>query len=321
MFKLKNKKFVYAFIGFIVLLSAAFFANDYMSKQQAPSQETINLTQSIYFVDKESNGIKSEEREVGGENLLEMLYNAVEKMETAPKNESLTSAIPEGLTILGIELGDEIAKVNLSSNYNELKTGDEMLFRAAIVWTFTDFYFVDEVELLVDGTPLTKSNGEELGPMGRDDLIIDAQIEAEPTSSTRVITLFFADETAENLIPEERRIEVNANQPIEKYIMEQLILGPKETGSVATVPHETKIRSIQTMDGICYVDLSQEFASKHNGGSTGEYFTIYSIVNSLCELSEVEKVQFLIEGEKQDEFKGHMEFSQPFAPLELEEEE
>ena len=44
--------------------------------------------------------------------------------------------------------------------------------------------------------------------------------------------------------------------------------------------------------------------------------TVYSIVNSLCELDEVEKVQFLIEGEKQIEYKGHIEFDKPFRPME-----
>lgn len=58
--------------------------------------------------------------------------------------------------------------------------------------------------------------------------------------------------------------------------------------------------------------MSGDFVVKHTGGSVGEWFTIYSIVNSLTELDNIKKVQFLIEGEKQQDFKGHMDFSKPF---------
>ena len=94
--------------------------------------------------------------------------------------------------------------------------------------------------------------------------------------------------------------------------MEQLIAGPESKDLFPTVPPETKIRDVKVVDGICYVDLSMEFVTKHGGGSSGEAFTIYSIVNSLTELSNINKVQFLIEGEKLDEYKGDFDFGKPF---------
>ena len=49
-----------------------------------------------------------------------------------------------------------------------------------------------------------------------------------------------------------------------------------------------------------------------------EKMTIYSIVNSLTELKEIDKVQFLIEGEKVKEFKGNFRFNNAFQePLQL----
>lgn len=43
-----------------------------------------------------------------------------------------------------------------------------------------------------------------------------------------------------------------------------------------------------------------------------EKLTIYSIVNSLTEVNTVNKVQFLIEGEKINEYNGDMDFSKTF---------
>ncbi|MDD3569780.1 MAG: GerMN domain-containing protein [Lachnospiraceae bacterium] len=316
---MKKRNLIY--ISILVIVFAAIFAvSSLKSEEESTSAEPINLTQDIYYVDVESSNLKTEQHVIGGKSLLEMLTNAAIELKNAPKSETLVSAIPQNVQILDVSLKDNVVTVNVSKNYADMKTGEEMFCRAALVWTFTGFYFVDEVEILVEGVPLAKTNGTPFGPMGRDDLIVDAQIEAEPTNSTRVFTLYFANEDATALVAEERRVEVNPNQPVEKYILEQLILGPKEAGHVATVPPETKIRNIKTADKICYVDLSEEFVTKHGGGSTGETLTIYSIVNSLAELKDVEKVQFLIEGEKQDEFKGHLEFGKPFEPYNFSEE-
>lgn len=310
---MKKRNYIYIMIIFIIF--AVVFAMSVLREEEKNiSGEPINLTQDIYYVETESASLKSEQHVIGGKTLLEMLNNALIELKAIPKSETLVSAIPENLQILGISLDDNIVTINVSKNYRDMKTGEEMFCRAALVWTFTGFYFVDEVKILVEGAPLTKTNGEAFGPMGRDDVVVNAEIEAEPTNSTRLLTLYFANEDATALVVEERRVEVNPNQPVEKYIIEQLIAGPQEGGHVATVPPETKIRNIQTVDGICYVDLSEEFVTKHGGGTTGESLTVYSIVDSLAELDSVEKVQFLIEGEKQDEFKGHLEFSKPFKP-------
>ena len=59
-----------------------------------------------------------------------------------------------------------------------------------------------------------------------------------------------------------------------------------------------------------YVNLSRDFIKKK--GSISEPIIIYSIVNSLTELDGVKKVQFLIEGEKINEYNGDLDFSKPF---------
>ena len=310
---MNNNKSILAVVGVFIIVVMALFVSRNVETEESV-KEPVTLTQAIYFVDKETSSLVLEEREIGGKTLLEILDNAIFQMNVLPKSEALIGAIPEGLEIFEISLEDGVAAINVSSQYRELKISEEMFFRAAIVWTLTDFYFVDKVEIFVEGEPLKKINDEPVGPIGRDELIINAQIDPQPTNSSRILRLYFTDSKANRLVGEDRRVEINPNQPIERYVLEQLILGPKENGNMPTVPVETKIRDIQTQDGICYVDLSQEFVLRHSGGSTGEMFTIYSIVNSLCELQEVEKVQFLIEGEKQDEYKGHIEFSKPFEP-------
>ena len=58
---------------------------------------------------------------------------------------------------------------------------------------------------------------------------------------------------------------------------------------------ETKIVNILTKDGICYVNLDSNFLTVINNVSTE--VAVYSIVNSLVELDNINKVQILVNGE------------------------
>ena len=266
-----------------------------------------------YYLDKTSSTLKPEKRTIYGATVKEQAEYVISTIKDSPATENYSSVIPQNVEVISSSLKDRNLTLNLSKEYSDLKSGEELLCRAALVWTLTEIEGIDSVEIKIEGESLKKTNGEELGPMKREDVVIDTTIDTQPTNRV-TLKLYFGDSDATKLVAEERTVDVNPNQPLERYVMEQLIAGPAEKDNIATVPAETKIRDIKTADGICYLDLSAEFVNKHNGGSTGELMTIYSIVNSLCELEHIEKVQFLIEGEKQDEFKGHIVFSKPFSP-------
>ncbi len=288
-----------------ILTSACSFGGD--NNDDKPSGVTINY----YYLDKTKSTLKTELKSVPEGNDTEVIKGIFDNLKGQPVLESLVSVVPEKIELKSSLLKDGALVLNLTKDYNDLKAGEELLCRASIVWTFTELENVDSVEIKVEGVAITKTNGEAMGPMTRDDVVIDKPIDTQPTN-IEVLTLYFGDENATELVSEARTVEVNPNQPLERYVVEQLIAGPTTKGHIRTIPAETKIRDIETADGVCYLDLSAEFVNKHNGGSTGELMTIFSIVNSLCELEHIDSVQFLIEGEKQDEFKGHVNFSNPF---------
>lgn len=283
------------------------------NKVDEPTTETIKkLTVECYFADTASASLKAENREVQGEAITDIISNTLAELKKGPKAEGHVQTIPEGVEFLSANLDGDVLTVDVSKSYNDIKSGEEVLCRAAVVWTLTSIEGVKYVVITVEGKELTLTNGQPIGKLSREDILIDEVISPESTQYATV-KLYFTNDQATGLDVEERRIEVNPNQPIERYVVEQLIAGPESENLLPTMPVETKIRDIKTTtDGICYVDLSSEFVTKHGGGSSGELLTIYSVVNSLTSLDNVKKVQFLIEGEKQEEFKGHVDFSQPF---------
>lgn len=164
--------------------------------------------------------------------------------------------------------------------------------------------------LLVSGCgtrPDTKPGGDPAaGETGR------PPISSEPAESTVTVTLYFSDAQAMYLEREEREV-VKGNETLEELVIAELMKGPAERESGSPIPEGTKLLGVSVVDGVAYVNFSEEFRSKHWGGSTGESHTVYAIVNSLCELEGIEKVQFLLEGDPLDTL-GHMELTEPVAP-------
>lgn len=134
---------------------------------------------------------------------------------------------------------------------------------------------------------------------------------SQPTEKT-IITLYFSDKEAINLVPEKREI-VKGTKSIEQIIVEELIKGPLDVSQLRTVPAEAKLLAIKIEDELAIVDFSEEFVNKHWGGSTGEIFTIYSIVNSLTELPKIKSVQFLVNGKKVGTLSGHLDLEKPIG--------
>jgi spore germination protein GerM len=86
----------------------------------------------------------------------------------------LTSAIPEGTRLLGVELVDGVARVDLSAEIGSGGGSLSMQARVAqLVHTATQFDTVDSVRMLVDGEEVESIGGEGLmvdQPLGRADL-------------------------------------------------------------------------------------------------------------------------------------------------------
>lgn len=125
------------------------------------------------------------------------------------------------------------------------------------------------------------------------------------------LRLYFADSQAMYLEPEDRTVTARPEDTYQTLVIRELIDGPAVEGHGRTIPEGTKLLSLEIVDGVAYVNFSKEIQTNHWGGSTGEMFTIYSIVNSLTESPEVTAVQFLIEGQRVESLVGHADLTKP----------
>lgn len=161
---------------------------------------------------------------------------------------------------------------------------------------------------------LGKSN-DELTPASS---IVMGEDEAKKLTDKVPIHLYFAGEDNSKLKLEVRYIPMaDAKKSVDNLasiIVKELIKGPlKDCGLKATIPAGTQLRTpVKISSGVATVDLSKEIIDKHPGGKDAEQLTIFSIVNSLTELKDVQKVKFLVNGKPVKNFKDHFQFDIPF---------
>jgi spore germination protein GerM len=87
--------------------------------------------------------------------------------------------------------------------------------------------------------------------------------------------------------------------------MKLLIEGPKSEKLENTIPDGTKINKIELKGNILWIDFSQEFIENHKNGAEEESKTIYSIVNTMTQLNEVDGVKIVIDGKENCAFSDN----------------
>lgn len=84
---------------------------------------------------------------------------------------------------------------------------------------------------------------------------------------------------------------------------------------VSAIPGGTVLRALYvTPQGEAFVDLSQDVATAHPGGSLNEMLTIYTVVHALTfNLPAITSVQLLVDGREVDTLAGHVDLRRPLA--------
>lgn len=99
--------------------------------------------------------------------------------------------------------------------------------------------------------------------------------------------------------------------------MNLLIEGPKSEKLEKTIPEGTKVNKIELKKKVLWIDLSKEFIENHKQGAEAESRTIYSILNTMTQLNEVESVKFVIDGKEDSAFSDNaIKLKDAFVPKE-----
>ena len=254
---------------------------------------------SVYFKNSQSNELSEEKRFVNTDkktNAAEMAKLAVTELVRGPQNEKNVGIIDKEAKLLSLVINDGVATVNMSKHFSKKKGVEGLILRFAFINTLCSIEGINGIVIQVEGKPLISENtGKEYGVLSISDIALN-------TEDKISVKLYFPDKNGEKLVAEQRSVDAQQALSLEKTVVGELIKGPSGDKKSAAIPEGTKLLNIETKDSVCYVNFSSEFKSKTSSGSTATMLTLYSVVNSLCELKNVESVQILINGETGVEF-------------------
>ena len=266
-------------------------------------------TVDVYYLNKEETGIDSEPYKMQKQETDDQIRELLEILAMAPDDADYKATISSSFTIVSVERDEEQVILTVDEGYRNLNPTAEVLTRAALVRTITQLNGIEYVSMKVRNDPLTDRSGNPIGIMEASMFIDNAGDEINTYEKAR-LTLYFTDKSGTKLVEASRSVVYNTNISMEKLVVEELIKGPNNDEIFPTVNPETKVNNVTVKDGNCYVNLNESFLTPMTN-ATSEV-TIYSITNSLVELSNVNKVQISINGDTEGTFRERIPFSTIF---------
>lgn len=263
----------------------------------------------IYYLNREETKISEFAYYTSTKEPIKVLGEMIQVLGQTPGNVNYHETI-SNFQITAYSISEDVVQISVNEDYKDLSPTTEILTRAAIVRTLSQIEGIRYINMKLNGKELTDHTGAVINAMSADQFVDNAGNEINTYENVN-LTLYFASENGKYLVKAVRSVEYNSNISLERLVVEKLIGGPIGEGLYPCINPNTKIVSVSVKDKICYVNLSEEFLTQTH--SVLPEVTIYSITNSLIELSSVNKVQISINGETNYVFREKIPLS---APLE-----
>lgn len=257
-------------------------------------QENIgNNKITIYYLNRENTRIDASTYATNTTDSMELAGELIEVLSQIPEDVNYHEVI-HNFSVIGYSLNENQITITVDDDYKNLDATTEVLTRAALVRTLTQISGIEYVTMKVREQELTDSLGAQIGMMSASQFVDNSGNEINSYEKVK-LKLYFASEAGDHLVKANRTVVYNSNISMEKLVVEQLIGGPTSDEIFPTINPDTKIVNVTVKDGICYVNLDEGFLTRVSNVSAG--VTLYSIINSLVELPNVNKVQISINGE------------------------
>lgn len=264
----------------------------------ACSKETGEVTGEsdgfkIFYLSPERNEIIAKEYELQSKTPEQMVDECIAQLKKTPDKSNYTAPIATNISIKDYAVTNGKMDINFGEGYLTLSTVEEVLVRAAIVKTLVQIPGIEYITFNVEGAPLRDAKNNVVGVMSKDSFVnnLGAQIN---TIENYEITLYYATTDGSALKAVTRSVYASTGMSMEKLVLTYLMQEPEEEDLQCVIPEGTKIISVATLDGVCLVSFDDTFL-RYNY-KVSEEVAFYSIINTLCEINGVNKVQISVNG-------------------------
>jgi germination protein M len=261
---------------------------------------TEKYTGDLYFFNESETAIVAESREIKYRDRQDLIENVIKKLIGGPDNRKYSRIIEKKTRLLSVsDIDTEHIVVNFSREFITGNNTKDLLAVYAVVKSLCAIDNIQSVKVVIEGKDILSSDGSIIGYLSNEDINLPTDTY---NSEIREVTLYFPKKSGDKLVKERRAIKITDQQPIAQYIINEIIKGPTDKSLSSAISSDTVLISVETSGNICFVNFRSNFLDKNTGSAQQEKLAVYAIVDSLTELDTVNRVQFLIDGKRVDNF-------------------
>mgnify|MGYP001049335925 CR=1 FL=1 len=249
--------------------------------------------------------------EAEGQDAIQVSYEALDLAEDASSQEiaeavverllagggHLRSPLPAGTELLGVEIRDRVAYVDLSGHIANLSGVDLSLADYCLTLSLTALDGVSAVRILCQGRSLGQQPKQIFYER---DVLLSTR---DDVLQTVEVTLFFRNE-AGALAGERRCLDLYEGQTLAENLVTALLEGPSDRSLSPVIPEGFQVNSVRVEDGVCYVNLPASSLEGLPEEEHAQQQILWSLADSLYSLETVESIRFLSGGQELTRFGG-----------------
>jgi len=205
---------------------------------------------------------------------------------------------PALMQLLDTDLDQGVFTLYVTDHWLEMTRLQEHFAEACITMTMTQF---QEVEQICIRTELDETSHIPHQYRKAEDFLL---YDDSATSDHVTLKLYFSDHNGRYLVEESRSRQFSPAGSMAEYIVKELMNGPKTDGYLPVLPEGVNLLGVELAQGICTVNFSEAFLTNQPKTHAQARMTIFSVVNSLTELPEVESVRFNCVGKTIGDYAG-----------------
>lgn len=222
-----------------------------------------------------------------------------------PEREDLTAPFAKDCSLSDVYRSGNRLEIRLTRSALSTAAFDHSLSYACIARTGLALEGVASVHIYVR-TP-GGAKADEITLTESSLLLYDGGLTGENTE----LTLYFSDETGELLVSEKRSLPLTDSRELPELVLDLLEQAPQSVGLRSALPPGARHLDVNVENGLCTVDFNADFFTNRPESEQGELLTLLSVVNSLCELKEVDRVKLFVAGSELSQYRW-LDLSEPW---------
>lgn len=219
----------------------------------------------------------------------------VERLLAGSSDGALLSPLPEGAELLGLEVRDRMAYVDLGEPLRELSGVDLTLADYCLTLSLTELESIQAVVVTARGRAVGQQ--PKLVFYERDVLLSDRN----DLLQTVEVTLYFLDANGA-LVPEKRALSLYEGQTLAEALVSALLEGPESRELQRAIPEDFSVSYVRVDSGTCYVSLPAAALELLPEEERAQRMILWSLAESLYSIDSIEEIRLLADGEELELF-------------------